>query len=354
MKRSRHHYVQIIGLLVVALWAAHASAAEPVNIALIPIEVEHGKPDDAQALMSALHRAIAASPSLEERVRVEMTLDEARMSFSCFNESAACMAQIGSIFDAERLVWGRLTRSDQTWTLHLRGVEVTTGKALIDEKLTAPRDPALLAAPAVRLIVGGEAAIPRRVIIRTSPSGAQVTINGEPRGVTPLSAELAPGEYRLELAMEGRETVRLPLAVHPGHEPIDLHRPLEVSAQSTRAPIDGRLGDSSPAESSERTGFWLGVGAGTVAIIAAGAAVASEFELDDIKTEGIAVDGTDRRRSKELNDQFDQLSTVRWVAWGVAGVAAGTSAYFFLLHRSDQAEITVAPALGGAVIGGRF
>jgi len=55
-----------------------------------------------------------------------------------------------------------------------------------------------------------------RLSIRSEPSGAQVSIDGRPYGVTPLTlAAVAPGERRVVLKLDGRE-VRQTVRVEPG------------------------------------------------------------------------------------------------------------------------------------------
>ena len=41
------------------------------------------------------------------------------------------------------------------------------------------------------------------LVVQTNPSGASVDIDGQPRGVTPLSLDLSPGRHTLKLANEG-------------------------------------------------------------------------------------------------------------------------------------------------------
>jgi len=41
------------------------------------------------------------------------------------------------------------------------------------------------------------------LVVQTNPSGASVEIDGQPRGVTPLSLDLSPGRHTLKLASEG-------------------------------------------------------------------------------------------------------------------------------------------------------
>jgi serine/threonine-protein kinase len=54
------------------------------------------------------------------------------------------------------------------------------------------------------------------VQIRTQPSGANLSINGEARGTSDQPLSLAPGDYPLEAALPGYETLHTTLSVRPG------------------------------------------------------------------------------------------------------------------------------------------
>jgi hypothetical protein len=58
---------------------------------------------------------------------------------------------------------------------------------------------------AVRERTAAAAAAPRgRLVVRSTPSGSQVFVNGRRRGTTPLALrDLAPGTYTIRLAREG-------------------------------------------------------------------------------------------------------------------------------------------------------
>jgi hypothetical protein len=52
--------------------------------------------------------------------------------------------------------------------------------------------------------------------VTTNPAGVPVVIDGEPRGVTPLSLELAPGRHELRLAANGGNARVIPLTITAG------------------------------------------------------------------------------------------------------------------------------------------
>jgi hypothetical protein len=55
------------------------------------------------------------------------------------------------------------------------------------------------------------------LVVQTNPSGAAVEVDGQPRGVTPLTLELSPGRHTVKLANEGN--VRsMPITIMAGGE----------------------------------------------------------------------------------------------------------------------------------------
>jgi hypothetical protein len=84
------------------------------------------------------------------------------------------------------------------------------------------------AAVAILALVGGGALLsrsslpsasaeaPGTLTVTTNPAGVPVVIDGEPRGVTPLTLELAPGRHELRLAASGGSARVIPLTITAG------------------------------------------------------------------------------------------------------------------------------------------
>ena len=56
---------------------------------------------------------------------------------------------------------------------------------------------------------------PGTLVVNTNPAGVPVVIDGQPRGVTPLTLELAPGAHELRLATDGEPRI-IPLTITAG------------------------------------------------------------------------------------------------------------------------------------------
>lgn len=72
------------------------------------------------------------------------------------------------------------------------------------------------------------------LIVNTNPSGVTVSIDGQSRGSTPLTVELAPGEHTLELAADG-QTRTVPVTIAEGAQVAQF---IELPKA---APVEGQL-----------------------------------------------------------------------------------------------------------------
>jgi hypothetical protein len=66
------------------------------------------------------------------------------------------------------------------------------------------------------LLPSASAEAPGTLVVTTNPPGFQVFIDGKPRGVTPLTVELAPGSHELKIATEGEPRI-IPFTVAAGN-----------------------------------------------------------------------------------------------------------------------------------------
>lgn len=105
-------------------------------------------------------------------------------------------------------------------------------------------------APAPALADEGE------LVVQTRPASARVTIDGEERGVTPLTTRLSPGTHVLEVRVGRSEPRVIPLTIHPGVQTsqyVELQSVpttggLEVRSEPTRArvSVDGQARGTTP------------------------------------------------------------------------------------------------------------
>ncbi len=169
------------------------------------------------------------------------------------------------------------------------------------------------------------------LILSSDPTGAQVWLDGDPAGTTPLEVELSAGEYQLEVQAEGHHPARRPVHVE-ADAALELH--LTLTPQSTRAAdaIDWR-----PAGWAALGLGALSLGAGALALSSASAAV------DDAG----GLQAADRPRYEQLEADFDASYQIGWMTLG-AGAALVTGGLLVLLL--SEGEVALAPT----GVAGRF
>jgi hypothetical protein len=168
--------------------------------------------------------------------------------------------------------------------------------------------------------------------LTASPAGAAVWIDGERRGVVPLTAPLAlePGRHRLEIRHPGHEPGVREFPVGPG-ERLEIQlalAPLARPSQPAPAPAE-------PAKPGLSSTFWIAAG-GTA--IAAGAAVTlailassrdSDLEQRVGEYEALPNDTAQVRldeRYRELEDLQKERDTFHVASLGLGGLALAGAA----------------------------
>ena len=134
-----------------------------------------------------------------------------------------CLSRLGEMFAALR------TRTQELYVQAAPAVNRLKARAA-----ELPRPMQIVLAGAVALVLllavvadrcllahkcgpsGGSTVVPIAASIHTSPSGAAIRINNEPRGVSDLQLNLEPGTYQIEAELSGYETATGTLEVKSG------------------------------------------------------------------------------------------------------------------------------------------
>jgi hypothetical protein len=177
------------------------------------------------------------------------------------------------------------------------------------------------------------------LLVLTDPGDAEVSLDGEARGRSPLAAALAPGPHRVAVSL-------------PGHRPVTRDvsltrdRALELNLTLPPFPTEGRpaalaasppptpLEATRPAPAPERTEgkSWIGpIIAGGVAVVAAGAAVALGISARNAQNELLG-QTHDQSQADALANRARSDALAANVLYGVAAagvVAGGVMAFAF-------------------------
>jgi len=155
-----------------------------------------------------------------------------------------CLARLGAAAGARVLVLPSVRSEFESYFLAIRGLDVSNGSLLLERQgaceictvieaqnsttaaaETFARDLAPMLATLQPAAPASAPPVP--VAVSSKPSGAEVRIDGRPMGETDLVVELAPAEYRLEVALAGHDPVTRRMIVEPGKTPPSIHLDLK-------------------------------------------------------------------------------------------------------------------------------
>jgi hypothetical protein len=185
------------------------------------------------------------------------------------------------------------------------------------------------------------------LLVYSDPPGAEVRLDGRPRGTTPLHVVLPPGSYRLALALDGYEGAaeEVALAAAASRAVEVVLRPASVAARSrapasapdlavAKPPAPGApLAPTLPEPPRERRRVYTWIAAGTaVAAVAAGAyfGVSARRDEDAIDSR-IANDLSLADRTVRSAESNARRANVLYALAGGAAVAGVT--LFFVEKR---------------------
>lgn len=216
-----------------------------------------------------------------------------------------------------------------------------------------------------------------RLTIFTNPKGAQVTLNGEEIGQTPLEiAGIESGGQTLKIEMEGRKSIRAKVQLDAGTDRVLKYNLKEAQASASTGAEEPGEGDIfGPDDKSDQTveakvprGDDDGLNVPALALIGAGAAslgvaIYLDLGLPDIDEQRVEArsrmdEAAYDRLTEERQDQAT-ISLVTYVAGGVL-VAGGITWLLIDLVSDEDTEASlqmapaVAPGYAGFGLHGRF
>jgi hypothetical protein len=235
-------YLSVIAGLCALVWMSGAQAAPDVSVAVLGIEPVDVPESLAQALTDALRQRAASTGGV--RIVQGKDLIEVKMVFNCDGEAPACMAHAGSKLGADKLLYGTVKKSGKvSVTVALKLLDV---KSAVVEKFTNDtvhrRD---LAGGNVNAAAGRWFAqlleIERKptLTVTSEPSGANVAVDGQQHGRTPLTLrDLAAGQHTVVVTMAGRQTATRTVDLRAGgaHDVVVTLEPETVAQKTTRPP----------------------------------------------------------------------------------------------------------------------
>jgi hypothetical protein len=292
--------------VVMLLWSNAAGAREMI-LAIAPVTTGQTAPAELQqAFSDELPRALgAAGFRLMPPNEVDMKIGERPEFLQC--RGGGCLVEEAAFLKVDRLLLPRLERAaDGSFTLGLTiwdagqkkmicdGIDRVTVAAEVREKLAAIADK-----------LHAELSRPGRLEVSAEPAAA-VSIDGEPKGSTPWSGELAAGDHLVALESGGAR----------------VERDVNVAPGAT-ARVEVALTASTPRRGHAlRPLKWISLGGGVLAVGAGAALVAVDGHGTCALTNG----------QRQCADVYD-TRTGGIVALAAGGALVVTSVILFVIDR---------------------
>jgi hypothetical protein len=226
--RWSHVFIAVAVVCAIADARAQVPPAAPAKTKVVVLDLNglglHGRDADLpKALSTYLRNSVATIDGLQllPPVDVQIAVQASKNSklLDCAG-GAKCAGDIGKLVGADRVIFGGISAVGEAYSLNARAIETATGKEVARHQATfaGSRD-ALI--PEIRL-AAYKLLAPERILgslmVKADVDGVSVEIDGEPRGMTPLSEpikNLQPGKHIVVLRRTGYSQFQQELDIRP-------------------------------------------------------------------------------------------------------------------------------------------
>ncbi len=264
----------------------------------------------------------------------------------------ACVASKLASLKLDRAVAGSLNRDDRNYLVKLQLIDLEKGEILseVDRSiLIASRRLVQDVTAAVPRMLRGEREAHGTLKLSANVKSANVTIDGEFAGVTPLSVQLKPGKHEVKLDKKSYLPVTRLVNVEPGAVTQEEVRLILVPGERPEEEVVPPMATAkleAPGGLKVPTAAWVTLGGGALV-----AGVGAIFGLSASRTEQELTAGYDPARdvyaSRRDALSGQQSATIANVLYGVAGAAAVAAVVITIAGQGEDS-----PAVGAAVTPG--
>ena len=341
------------------------TAASP-KIAIVDVDA----PDLMMGLGAQVTRAIITEAQaqkldvmLPDQLRAKMDARRYESLKKCGGKTA-CVAQELESLGVQRAVVGQLSRDEKNYLLKLWLIDVATLTVIADVDR-----PILIAArrfqkdveQAVPPLLRGEREARGTLIVEVNLADAQILVNNEFVGTTPVKMSVKPGKYEVKVERKKYLPITRLVAVEANQEAKVELKLLLIPGQipdSQIVPALTRKPDEAPVQTVQLSPLtWI---LGSATVVAAGTGLG--FGLVARSQERALRDGYDSTTNVYLGTRAQALeqnrnALVADVAFGIAGAALiGTviSVVVDATHPVVEVAPVVTPTAAGLTIGGTF
>ncbi|MBM4396170.1 MAG: PEGA domain-containing protein [Deltaproteobacteria bacterium] len=210
----------MLAFLLVPITAGAQEA--PPRTKVLPLRVSSNRlgTEDLKALTDAVTAKLAKYPTYEVMpVPADDPMDML-VDAGCVELDAECLSTIGAAKGADRVLYTEVSEKDGRFQVLLRFVDVKTKEARSPEGGVETREKlGDFVALALEKVLGPEPVkepVLAKVDIETQPVGAEVYLNRDFVGLTPVSLRLKDGTYDVRISKVGYRDETFPVQVEEG------------------------------------------------------------------------------------------------------------------------------------------
>ncbi|MCX4242825.1 PEGA domain-containing protein [Paraliomyxa miuraensis] len=313
-----------------------ALAAEP-RVGLLPLELDGKLPPNGDTqLAQKIESSVAATGAA---VVPAATLGKA----ACPDEG--CMSELAAKAGVTHLVRPSVRLQESDYVITLAVVDGITGQVIHEAQqvcelcgLTEAIEVAGSLAGSLKEHLVAPDAQTGTLSISSSPTGAEVLVDGQPVGVTPLQMALPIGSHQLTLRRGGFESIDSDVSIEAG---------LTATIELALTPVSA---ERKPLPPIVRPLSWAAIGVGTAAL---GSGIAL-FVLDERPVTFTRCSGDDV--DAEGNCRFRHKTLAGGVIMTVTGVVAITAGALLLVRsnkdraRDDDRRVRLRPGARGIAL----
>jgi PEGA domain len=259
-------------LAALALFVTSATAAPATSLAIIEVSA----PPNMQGLASQMTHQVLDAAKAQGLTVVPPADIEAflgtkdTLALKQCGPTPGCISALLAAVPVNRAVVGTLSRDQTHYLVHLWLVSLTppgTVAELDRAILIASRRLQADVAAALPALLRGEQEATGTLVLESSVPQADVTLDGEPAGKTPLSRPLKPGKHEIRVSHAGFYSVERLVTVDPGQTTHDTIRLVAIPGVEPLALTPQQPSSGGAASGGFRVPVagWVALGVGVAA-----------------------------------------------------------------------------------------
>jgi hypothetical protein len=256
-------FLVVVSALIFSAVPAFA-AKSPVKILGMNVESEELSAKDKRDLFKVIQATLKGYPTLSLQNPPDTELTDIMMDLECIDMDAECLAKVGKKYGAKQVFYTQVDKDDGKYSLIIRVVDVSKGKARHDKTTKVKTVGALSNALQANVVkVFGKAPSkepkPGTLMVRSAVPGAKIFVNGLYVGIGRIKIRRPPGKYTVKVTSAGYKEVIFNVQLKSG-KTVKKKARLKYAAVVKPKKDDKKLPEVAVVPLYEKWWFWTAIG----------------------------------------------------------------------------------------------